>query len=107
MSDRASERKEQEQEIMNQLGGGMFIAMTGAKHLSYDGQAEKANLSFKFFGSSKVNWIKIVLDDNDTYTVKFMRCRADKITVVSETAGVYNDMLQDLFKSVTGLNTRL
>jgi hypothetical protein len=102
-----SERKYQAMEIMNQLGGRQFIAMTGARFITYDEKAESANLAFKFMGSRNANHIKIVLDAMDTYTVTFFKIRGASFKEVSTHEGIYNDMLQELFTEVTGLYTTL
>lgn len=100
------EAKAAAMEIINQLGGGRFIAMTGAKMFVYDHE-KPANVSFKFMGSRKATHVMIELNAMDTYTVTFYRIRADKITTVKEWTGIYNDMLQSIFTETTGLNTSL
>ena len=94
-------------EIMNQLGGKQFIAMTGAQYITYDGKASSPNLSFKFRGSKIATHVKIALDVMDTYTVTFYKIRGAAIKTVKEWDGVYNDMLRDIFTTTTGLDTRL
>jgi len=94
-------------EIMNQLGGPRFIAMTGAKYITYDGKAESANLAFRFMGSRRANHLKIVLNVMDTYDLTFYLIRGDTFRVVKELTGIYNDMLQSVFTETTGLVTSL
>lgn len=91
-------------EILNQLGGGRFIAMTGAKHLG----ADTNGLVFQFMANtSGFNRCRITLNAMDTYDVQFFKIR--KYTVVNgkEYSGVYCDQLQSIFTSFTGLHTRL
>jgi hypothetical protein len=94
--------------ILEQLGGNKFIAMTGAKNFigSEDG------LSFKLpggggFCKNGINYVKIVLDPSDTYTMTFLRIRGTKVHDVAQHHGVYADMLQSMFTSETGLEVSL
>jgi hypothetical protein len=103
----AQEHKEHAGEILRQLGGRQFIAMVGAKYLTFDSDLNTPNMACKISAGRKVTHMKIVLDASDTYTVTFYRIRADKINIVREVSGVYNDMLQSVFTEVTGLNTSL
>ncbi len=104
------EHKEYCQEILNQLGGRQFIAMVGANSITFDGTLNTPNLALRFKGSNKANYVKVTLDPDDTYTVKFHRLSSDierSMKPVKEYSGVYCDMLQDIFTSVTGLYTTL
>lgn len=102
--------------ILRQLGGGKFIAMTGAKQL-IAGENRLGMLLPK--NASKANRLVIVLDADDTYTMRFYRFTAgrvnrktltyieEKIEEVKSVHGVYCDMLQDVFTKVTGMHTHL
>lgn len=102
--------------ILEQLGGNKFLAMTGAKNLLADGNTLRMTLPKN---RSKANRLYITLDPDDTYTMRFFRFTAgrlnmktfawieDKTMEVKETSGVYADMLQDIFTSVTGMATHL
>ena len=60
-------------EILNQLGGNKFIAMTGARNLG----ATENSLCFKLprgFAKDSINLVKVELDLTDTYTVHFFQC---------------------------------
>jgi hypothetical protein len=94
--------------IRQHLGGNRFAAMTDAQ-FAYDSNAQKINLSVRFRGSRSANALEIILDDDDTYTMRFgiYRPKLAEYTVVYETRGVYADMLQDVFERVTGLKTQL
>lgn len=92
--------------IIMQLGGSRFRGMTGAK----DFFATDAGLSFKLPGTmtkNRINYIEINLDPSDTYNMKFKNIRGMKVKTVSEFSMVYDDMLQDVFKSETGFDTHL
>ena len=93
--------------ILEQLGGNMFVAMTGAKNLLNHGNA----LSFKLpanFAAKKINSVKITLDEGrDLYNVEFNRIWGTKLSSVSKFDGVYFDDLQRIFTDETGLDTRL
>jgi len=90
-------------EILEQLGGNKFIAMTGAHNLANDGN----NLCLKFKGSNKANYLRITLTSMDLYTIEFAKISGTNIHWHSMYKGCYNDMLQDIFTKVTGLNTHL
>jgi len=96
-------------DILNQLGGNKFLAMTGAKNLV----ALENGLQFSFKGSKIATNCVIKLGDtfltSDLYTVEFWKinAKAGTCTKVAEYEGIYNDMLQSLFTENTGLDTRL
>lgn len=94
-------------EILKQLGGNKFIAMTGAKNF---GQSQKEKtISFKIGGGAKngINHIRIKLNGMDTYDIDFIRIRGTKINVVHTQKHVYNDQLQQIFTQYTGMYTHL
>jgi hypothetical protein len=91
--------------ILSQLGGGKFLAMTGAKRLTaYDNA-----LGFEIgTNKSKTKWVKIVLTPADLYDMEFYSFNMKTGLVKLHTyEGVYFDMLQDLFTEYTGLYTSL
>lgn len=94
-------------EILNQLGGNRFIAMTGSKNFI----GGKNSLSFKLTTNKlKATHCTIELDVWDTYTVTFTKFNMKAVEMnkkLSVTAGVYNDMLRDIFTKETGLLTDL
>lgn len=93
-------------EILRQLGGNRFIAMTGAKNFSCDNNS----MCFKLSGTmtrDRINWIKITLNAMDTYDIKFVAIRGYKMTTISEANGIYNDMLQGIIEDRTGLRLSL
>ena len=111
-----SQRKQIADTILSQLGGNRFARMTGAKDFAFGAQGE---LQFKL-PNRKINYVKIALAPNDTYTMTFLKTlstneickriqakRTDLIDVVAEVTDVYNDMLQEVFTSNTGLYTSL
>lgn len=94
-------------EILKQLGGNKFIAMTGAKNFAQDKQ--KKIITFKIGGGAKngINYIRITLTYLDLYCIEFIKIRGTKITVVEKIDGIYNDQLQNIFTKYTGMNTHL
>lgn len=94
--------------IWQQLGGGRFSVMTGAARPI----ALENGIQVRFPGR-KVNLVTITLDPFDTYTMTFQRFRKRSNSwefeskTVAEHTDVCADQLQDVFKSVTGLETRL
>jgi hypothetical protein len=95
--------KRQAGELIKQLGGGRFIAMTGAK----DFVVGPKGATFKIGKNSKsISHVRIDLE-NDLYNVEFIRVRGTKITVVKNFKHVHFDQLRDLFEKNTGLRTSL
>jgi hypothetical protein len=90
-------------EILKQLGGNKFIVMTGANTFTCSDYV----MSFKFKMCPKTNVCRITLTPMDVYTMEFFRIRGTDFKPVEKFEGVYNDMLQDIFTQVTGLNTHL
>lgn len=122
------ERSENEQraidianEILAQLGGNEFVAMTGAKNFMALGEG----LQFKIGkNGSRTNCVRIKLMPSDTYNMEFLKVpqltnakllkysyeelqEKLKPTVVKAYEDVYCDQLRELFTSVTGLETRM
>ncbi len=100
-------RLEVPNEILRQLGGKGFLAMTGAKSLGGD----RSSLTFRLpahFAKSDINHVKITLEPTDTYTVRFGTLGPAPMhayTLVEEVDDVYNDSLQEVFRRYTGLDT--
>ena len=102
--------------ILNQLGGNKFMAMTGAKNLTYDANSLNINLPKNI---SKANNLKIVLNGNDLYNVSFTKFSGGKMNLktfeftelkvkkIQEFDNVHAEDLQELFTSVTGFDTKL
>lgn len=90
-------------EILNQLGGNKFVAMTSAVCYS-DGPN---TLIVKFKGSKVANHVNITLNSMDTYDIRFAKISGVNYKKIKEFYGAYADMLTNLFESVTGLRTSL
>jgi len=102
--------------IVNQLGGNKFTTMTGSKNYMAIKGGVRMDLTKN---RSKANRLEITLDGLDLYTMRFYRYTSgrlnkktyayidDKVTEIKEIAGVYNNQLQSLFRTVTGLDTHL
>lgn len=97
--------------ILEQLGGGKFIAMTGSRDFIDLGNGLRMNLARNKISANR---LEIILDrETDTYTMKFYRQTFSKKTFevskkdIALHEGVYCDMLEEMFTSVTGLYTRL
>lgn len=96
--------------IAQQLGGQRRLkVMAGAT----DFVAIERGLQFHLpsnFAKDKINNVRVVLADNDTYTVEFGvigRRKPDytyPFTVLETTEGVYADMLPDVVAKRTGLD---
>jgi hypothetical protein len=101
--------KEEQQQvaktIYEQLGGRGFGLMVGAKNLlSHSDQ--RGALSLRFKGSRKANYLKVTLTDRDDYTLEFCKVGRYDFDKVETCEGIYADNLQEVFRRVTGLETR-
>ena len=114
--------KEVAEEILRQLGGREFVAVTGVKNLSTDnGDNLKMTLPKNMSGA---NWLDITLDyGTDTYRMRFykyippeMKVSHERQTanIISEQvkeiqafSDIYGDQLQEIFTVVTGFETRM
>ena len=91
--------------ILQQLGGNKFIAMTGARNIFGDNNS----ISMKIMrNKSKAQYLIIKLNSLDLYDMQFISIDKNLNRIIrDEKNNVYWENLQDIFKSVTGLNTRL
>jgi hypothetical protein len=88
------------QTILQELGGRMFIAMTGARHLT----SSEGGLAFKLpsnFATDGINHFIIRLNWRDTYDVTFGKTRGLKYTVACEHKDIYADGLAEMFTGIT------
>ena len=93
-------------QLLQQLGGNRFIAMTGAKNLAID--KPKNELHMKIGRNAKgVSHVRIRLSSMDLYDMEFLQVRAGRIKIKSKEKGVYADQLGKMFKKNTGMNVRL
>lgn len=92
-------------EILRQLGGGKFLAMTGAKNLI--GHERALSLRIPMRTKNGANYLKITLTHRDTYDMEFGSVRGVKYTVKGRLTDVYNDQLRPVFEAETGLYTSL
>mgnify|MGYP003640613120 FL=1 len=89
--------------ILNQLGGNRFVAMTGSKNFI----AGDNSLTMKLArNSSGANYLKISLNSMDTYEVEFISIRGGSLKVKHKFQDVYNDQLINIFETTTGLYTK-
>ena len=85
-------------EILKQLGGNKFVAMTGATCYSNGN-----TLVSKFKGSKVANIMYVTLNENDLYDMKICKFKGMDVKIVKEESGVYADMLKPIFEKTTGL----
>lgn len=99
--------KEIANEILNQLGGNQFIAMTGSKNFGfYEGTPALSMHLTK--NKLKAKYLTITLNSMDTYDVEFSTVNKSlEKTILNKTEGVYCDQLRGLFERLTGLRTSL
>jgi len=90
--------------ILEQLGGGRFVMMTGAKNLAAH---EDGALSFRLpsrFATNGINWIKITLTPADDYTIETGRIVKFRVTRFEPVTGIYAENLRETFTRITGLD---
>lgn len=100
----AEQKKEIAQTILNQLGGNMFLMMTGSKNLLALESGLRMNLTRNKAGAK---FLYIELDSMDTYTMTFKKMRKDVVSDVAKYEGLYFDQLRPIFEEVTHLYTSL
>lgn len=93
--------------IYEQLGGGKFAMMTGAKHFVAMPDGLAFTLPGKNFCKNSINKVVVKLNPSDTYIVGFYRLRAGVATEVSKHSDIDCDTLRELFERETGLRTSL
>lgn len=93
------------QTILEQLGGNKFIVMVGAHSLTSDKNA----LIFKLRAQNEkhIKAVKVVLNGKDLYDIEFYSIQGYEFKTVGIANDVYNENLQDVFTSYTGLATKL
>jgi hypothetical protein len=92
-------------EILNQLGGRRFVAMTGSKNFVYDNSSLSMRLARNKAGAQYLN---IKLNGLDLYNLRFSKVnRSFDLVIVAEYENIYAEDLQSLFTEVTGLYTSL
>jgi len=93
--------------ILQQLGGRQFLVMTGSKNLVKDDSRKSLTMKLTT-NKAKAQYLTITLDASDTYSMEFVSVNKNfERKVKASYEGVYNDMLQDIFTSVTGLYTKM
>ena len=94
------------EEVLKQLGGNRFIAMTGAKNFVKNDKDK--SITFKLpKAKGGINYVRIKLTSMDLYDVEFISARGTNIKTVAKEKGVYNDQLPSIFTKHTGLYTSL
>lgn len=87
-------------EILRQLGGNRFIAMTGAKNFSCTDNSFVCQIPMK---KDRISHIKITLNALDLYDIELISIWGNELKTVSTFNGAYNDMLQGIISDRTGL----
>ena len=93
--------------ILSQLGGGVFLCMTGAKSITHGEDSLTFRLPGSNFCKSNINLVSVKLEPSDTYTVTFARLRGTAYKEVVTVNDVYADNLRQVFTEHTGLDTHL
>jgi hypothetical protein len=86
--------------ILSQLGGGRFVAMTGAREFV----GGEFTLRFKV---PRKGYCLVTLTPADVYTVTFFKVVKGAVRTTKEVRDVYAEDLQNVFTEATGLYTHL
>lgn len=89
--------------ILAQLGGRGFAVMVGAHALA----GGKNFLRLRFRGSRKHNFLQVTLTPDDLYDVEIAQVGRSQVRNRERLEGIYADQLQEVFRSYTGLETRV
>lgn len=92
-------------EVLEQLGGNKFIAMTGARNFTKD----KNSIRFRLpKANNGIKFVKIELTPMDTYTIEFGKGNVmSGYKVIKKIDDIYADQLVEIFSENTGLETQL
>ena len=91
--------------ILEQMGGGRLMALTGAH--SFVGNENSLQFSLKSGARDGINKVRIELTPMDVYGVSFYRIHGTQVTEISKHEDVYAEDLQNVFEQATGLYTTL
>lgn len=97
---------------LNQLtqsnnGVNRLKATIGAKSFAYSEDEQYVRFKFMKGAKNKGNYVRITLNEMDTYDVEFGRIWGVNYTKVSGAEGLYWDQLLSYFESETGLFLKL
>ena len=84
--------------IAEQIGGRAFFMM-GTQYKTGDARS----LTFNIRGCKKISHVIVSLNDRDTYTLEFIKCRGTQRQAVDTREDVYFDSLREIISRVTGL----
>lgn len=76
--------------ILRQLGGNKFIAVTGAKNST----STFNSLAFRLpsnMTKNRINIVTISSNGMDTYDIRMMSMRGNKVSIIHDISGIYND----------------
>lgn len=90
--------------ILQQLGGGKFWIMTGAKDLVIIERGAQFHIGRNAAG---VTHVRITLTAMDDYQIEFLRIRGVSVKPVAFREGIYDNNLASVFQSVTKMYTSL
>ena len=93
-------------QILQQLGGNRFIAMTGARNFVGLERGLMFSLPHRLC-MNKSNKARVTLDESDTYTLEFFAIRGTNVKPISQHSMIYADRLAEIVSEQTGLAIRL
>jgi hypothetical protein len=90
--------------IIEQMGNGKFLAMTGAKNFVAGAHQVHFNIGRN---PKKISKVSITLDGNDTYRMQFLHIYGTSVTLLADVANVQVAQLREVFERETGLRVSL
>jgi hypothetical protein len=92
--------------VLRQLGGGRFVAMTGAKNMMAL-PCGGLQVQLARFPGVKTTAVRVELTPADTYRVEGFACRGFNVKSLWVAEGVHADQLRGVFEANTGLRVTL
>ena len=97
------ERMERARTIIAQMGGGRFMAMTGANQLV----ATDEGVRFRVPNArNRIKAVEVALNGKDLYDMRWLNIRGFECRQITEDKDVGCDQLVEFFERRTGLATR-
>lgn len=106
----ATEQAQRDQEVARTIQaqlGRAFSLMVGATDFVYGNEDGLSYLQFRFKMFPKANVLRIILDSDDTYRLRFYSVRGAKSKTFLEEETIYAEDLHERFRKITGLETRM
>lgn len=92
--------------VIEQLGGNIFMRMTGARNMVNHDNGVSFKLSSRVT-HDKINYVKVTEISKNIFNMEFGRMHRGVYTIKRNDKNVHDFMLQMIFTEATGLDTKL